>query len=174
MGTLVPVPQDSTNEREHRGQLARAISALQRLVLPRSDDGATTVLSAKSPVSSYARTVRITGIAQSTTTDVFTFADVSVNTIGTKSVAGTFYVNVVDEATGANAYSGIFDYAATGNGAANFTLSEHMDPALRGVALVTNFAIVADGGAGAGKLQLVTPASGKTVTVTITFVGQVY
>lgn len=173
MATALPVPLDSTNEREHRGQLARAIAAIQRVLLPRSLDGATTVLSTVSSSRSLSRTVVTTGIAQSATTDIFTFRDESENTIGTKAVSGFFYVNVVDAATGANAYSGVLHFAATGNGAANYILSELLDPALRGVALVSSFGIAADGGAGAAKLQLVTPASGKTVVATVTFIGQV-
>lgn len=176
----LPVPLDSTNSREHRGLLARAVNAIQRALLPRSIDGATTVITAlqspTAPVRAGSRTVRTTGIPQSATTDIFTFRDENGNIDSRISAAGFFYVSVIDQATGANAFSGVLSFVATGNGGADYVLTGLSAYVVRGATLVSSLAMAADAAdpsGGAAKLQILTPASGKTVTATVTFIGQI-
>lgn len=147
----LPVPLDSTNSREHRGQLARAINALRQSATPRT---VTTV------------------VPQSATTDIFTFRDSNNIVLGTRAVSGFFHVNTVDQANAGNALSAILSFVATGNGASDCTLTT-VSQVTRGTPGVGSFGIAADGAGGAAKLQAVTPATGKTLTATVTFLGQV-
>jgi hypothetical protein len=132
-------------------------------------------------VYSFSRIQKTTGIAQSTTTDIFRFLHPDGSTVlGTNFIAGWLHINVVDEATGANASTYSVWIGTTGNGASDATLDTVTATGgslptnrVRGTALVTSFGLVADGVGGSVKAQITTAASGKTVTVRASFQGMI-
>lgn len=128
-------------------------------------------LSSSDATRAFARLQKTTGIAQSTTTDIFRFLDADAATVlGTFFVSGLFCVNIVDEATGVNNSTFLFSIGSTGNGLTTIGFSTENSVA-RGTALVTSHSIASDGVDGAIKLQLNTAASGKVVTARASFIG---
>lgn len=129
-------------------------------------------LSASDATLAYTRSQKTTGIAQSTTSDILRLLDTSGALIGNTFAQGLVYINVVDEANAANNSSYIWTYLTQGDGVTSAEFIQ-IDAKVRGTTLVNSFGIIADGAGGAGKFQMTTAASGKTVTARITFIGQV-
>lgn len=120
----------------------------------------------------FVRSQKTTGIAQSTTADIFRLLDASGTLVGNSFAAGHLYINVVDEGSAANNSTFVWVFITTGDGNTTSETAQ-VDAKVRGVTLVAGFQIASDGAGGAGKFQIVTAASSKTVTVRATFVGQV-
>lgn len=125
------------------------------------------------------RLQKTSGIPQSATTDVFRFLDRSGAQTGLNFVAGIITFNVVDEADGGNNTTYTAFINSTGNGATNAVLEAFAGAVggdsgiVRGTGLLAAglFQLVNDGGGGGVKIQLVTAASGKTVTARVGFQG---
>lgn len=131
--------------------------------------------SASDATYSYTREQKTTGIAQSTTADIFRFIGLppSNSLLGASFVGGLFIINVVDEASAANQATYIRFASATGNGITTGSDISSGSDATRGTGLVSAFALAADIGGAAVKLTMTTAASGKTVTARVTFIGMV-
>lgn len=137
------------------------------------------VLSTATDFYGFTRSQKTTGIAQSSTTDIFRFLDMSGTLLGAFFINGILIVNVIDQANGANNSSYVLYLTTAGDG----TTDSHIDvfmsfsgglasSIVRGTAIVTSFTLANDGAGGQVKVQLNTPASGKTVTTRATFIGQ--
>lgn len=129
---------------------------------------------------SFSRIQKTTGIAQSSTVDIFRFLDTSGTVSGNGFVIGHFYINVIDQATGNNQGSYALFAGSTGNGLTNSLTDSFLltnggasSKIERGTVLVASFILAADGAGGAVKLQIMTGATGKTVTTRVTFVGMI-
>lgn len=117
----------------------------------------------------WGKTYKVTGIAQSTTTDIWRALDGGGTLVGGAFMSGFFYISVQDEGGTSNS-SYVYSVCATGNGSTDTQLVA-IGGVNRGTALVTSFQLAADGSS--AKLTLTTAASGKTVTARTTFIGMI-
>lgn len=141
---------------------------------PTIQSGSSTVLATvpSDAAIAYSRVQITSGIAASSTADIFRFLNPAGTLIGTNFISGTFYINIVDAANAANSTTTIEAVVTTGNGAAN-TQRQELTGSIRGTSLLSSYQIAADGGGGSSKLQIVTAANGTTVNVRVYFVGLV-